>query len=112
MSMESYDYLFKLLLVGDSAVGKTSLLLRFTSGEFKDSIRNTVGVDLKVKMVNYRDRKLKLTIWDTGQHRCYHTHPGCVPVVSAPLALIPSPSLPAAVLCLCVRQPVRSGSVR
>jgi len=70
MSGDTYDYLFKLLLVGDSAVGKTSLLLRFTQGEFKDSVRNTVGVDLKVKMVNYRDRKLKLTIWDTaGQER-------------------------------------------
>ena len=43
MSGETYDYLFKLLLVGDSAVGKTSLLLRFTQGEFKDSVRNTVG---------------------------------------------------------------------
>ena len=43
MSGDTYDYLFKLLLVGDSAVGKTSLLLRFTQGEFKDSVRNTVG---------------------------------------------------------------------
>jgi len=65
-----YDHLLKLLLVGDSSVGKTSLLLRYTQGDFKDAVRNTVGVDLKVKMVNFRGKKLKLTIWDTaGQER-------------------------------------------
>lgn len=67
---QSYDYLFKLLLVGDSGVGKTSLLLRFTQNEFSPDTRNTVGVDLKVKMVNFRGNRLKLTIWDTaGQER-------------------------------------------
>src|SRR4051794_14346761 len=70
MTAETYDHLFKLLLVGDSNVGKTSLLLRFTQGSFNESVRNTVGVDLRVKMVNYRGKKLKLTIWDTaGQER-------------------------------------------
>lgn len=70
MTSETYDHLFKLLLVGDSGVGKTSLLLRFTQGSFNESVRNTVGVDLRVKMVNYRGKKLKLTIWDTaGQER-------------------------------------------
>lgn len=53
--------------VGDSGVGKTSILLRFTSGDFKSDVRNTVGVDLKVKMLTFRGTKLKLTIWDTGQ---------------------------------------------
>lgn len=67
---DSYDHLFKLLLVGDSGVGKTSLLIRFTQGEFNDDTRNTVGVDLKVKFVNHRNERLKLTIWDTaGQER-------------------------------------------
>jgi len=66
-----YDYLFKLLMVGDTNVGKTSMLLRFHSGEFKEgSNRPTVGVDLKVKIVTFRSQKLKLTIWDTaGQER-------------------------------------------
>ena len=52
--------------VGDSGVGKTSILLRFTQGDFKSDTRNTVGVDLKVKMITFRQTKLKLTIWDTG----------------------------------------------
>jgi len=58
--------------VGDSGVGKTSILLRFTGGEFKSDTRNTVGVDLKVKHVNFRGTKLKLTIWDTGQTDAQH----------------------------------------
>lgn len=70
MSSELYDYLFKIVVVGDSNCGKTSLLLRFTQNEFRDSVRNTVGVDLKIKLVTIADKRLKLTIWDTaGQER-------------------------------------------
>jgi Ras-related protein Rab-18 len=57
-------------MVGDSGVGKTSILLRFAHGEFKEDVRNTVGVDLQVKMMDLDDKKIKLTIWDTaGQER-------------------------------------------
>lgn len=68
--MAEYDHLFKLLLVGNSGVGKTSLLLRFSHNEFNEDTRNTVGVDLKVKFIQFRQKRLKLTIWDTaGQER-------------------------------------------
>lgn len=61
---------FHVLQVGDSGVGKTSLLLRFTQGDFNEDTRNTVGVDLKVKFMNFHGERLKLTIWDTaGQER-------------------------------------------
>ncbi|XP_044460017.1 ras-related protein RABC1 [Triticum aestivum] len=64
-----FDYLFKLLLIGDSGVGKSSLLLRFTSDSFED-LSPTIGVDFKVKMVNIAGKKLKLAVWDTaGQER-------------------------------------------
>jgi len=67
---KNYDYLFKLLMVGDSGVGKTSILLQFTQNEFNVSTRSTVGVDLKVKMMKFRNKSVKLTIWDTaGQER-------------------------------------------
>jgi len=67
--MATCDYLLKLLLVGDSNVGKTSLLVRFTQGNYNEA-KNTVGVDLKVKTVEMRQKQLKLTIWDTaGQER-------------------------------------------
>ncbi|EMS50265.1 Ras-related protein RABC1 [Triticum urartu] len=59
-----FDYLFKLLLIGDSGVGKSSLLLRFTSDSFED-LSPTIGVDFKVKMVNIAGKKLKLAVWDT-----------------------------------------------
>ncbi|XP_064951140.1 ras-related protein RABC1 isoform X1 [Musa acuminata AAA Group] len=64
-----FDYLFKLLLIGDSGVGKSSLLLRFTSDSFED-LSPTIGVDFKVKIVNIGGKRLKLAIWDTaGQER-------------------------------------------
>ncbi|XP_077224217.1 ras-related protein RABC1-like [Tasmannia lanceolata] len=59
-----FDYLFKLLLIGDSGVGKSSLLLSFTSDTFED-LSPTIGVDFKVKIVTIGGKKLKLAIWDT-----------------------------------------------
>ena len=65
-----YDHLLKILLVGDSGTGKTSILLSFTSDSFAEKDKPTIGVDLKVKMLTYQQKKLKLTIWDTaGQER-------------------------------------------
>ncbi|XP_023534648.1 ras-related protein RABC1-like [Cucurbita pepo subsp. pepo] len=64
-----FDYLFKLLMIGDSGVGKSSLLLSFTSDSFED-LSPTIGVDFKVKYVTAGGKKLKLAIWDTaGQER-------------------------------------------
>ncbi|KAK8488995.1 hypothetical protein V6N11_021004 [Hibiscus sabdariffa] len=59
-----FDYLFKLLMIGDSGVGKSSLLLSFTSGTF-DELSPTVGVDFKVKYATAGGKQLKLAIWDT-----------------------------------------------
>eukprot|EP01084_Bolivina_argentea_P067927 123635_1 len=68
--MFNHDHLLKLLLVGDTGVGKTCLLMTFTGEDFNDDIRSTIGVDLKVKVVHCRGKKIKLTIWDTaGQER-------------------------------------------
>ncbi|GMI86682.1 ARABIDOPSIS RAB GTPASE HOMOLOG C1, RAB GTPASE HOMOLOG 18-1, RAB GTPASE HOMOLOG B18 [Hibiscus trionum] len=64
-----FDYLFKLLMIGDSGVGKSSLLLSFTAGTF-DELSPTIGVDFKVKYATVGGKKLKLAIWDTaGQER-------------------------------------------
>nr|XP_056719695.1 ras-related protein Rab-18-B-like [Euleptes europaea] len=60
----------KLLLVGDSAVGKSSLLLRFTEDQFEPYLDPTIGVDFKVKKMVVGDLPLQLAIWDTaGQER-------------------------------------------
>jgi Ras-related protein Rab-18 len=64
------DHLFKLLLVGDAGVGKSSMLLRFTDDTFDEALQSTIGVDFKVKMMAAREKRIKMTIWDTaGQER-------------------------------------------
>ncbi|KAF5480590.1 hypothetical protein F2P56_001326 [Juglans regia] len=69
LNQPEFDYLFKLLMIGDSGVGKSSLLLSFTSDTFED-MSPTIGVDFKVKYVDVGGKKLKLAIWDTaGQER-------------------------------------------
>lgn len=77
MSTESgsLDHVFKVLLIGDSGVGKSSILLQFSDGYFNDILPSTIGVDFKVKVLNVQDssgqsKKIKVTIWDTaGQER-------------------------------------------
>ncbi|TVU30492.1 hypothetical protein EJB05_22119 [Eragrostis curvula] len=62
---------FKILLIGDSAVGKSSLLVSFVAAaQLDDDIAPTIGVDFKIKFLTVGGKKLKLTIWDTaGQER-------------------------------------------
>lgn len=65
-----YDYLFKLVLIGDSGVGKSCLLLRFADDSFTESYISTIGVDFRFRTVKVGDKYVKLQIWDTaGQER-------------------------------------------
>ena len=65
-----YDFLVKLLLVGDFGTGKSSLLVRFTDDSFTSSYITTIGVDFKIRTVMCGDSIVKLQIWDTaGQER-------------------------------------------
>ncbi|KRW98602.1 P-loop containing nucleoside triphosphate hydrolase [Pseudocohnilembus persalinus] len=67
---QSYDWLVKVLIVGDSAVGKTQILNRFTENTFSTSHTATLGVDFKIKTLDIDDKRLKMQIWDTaGQER-------------------------------------------
>lgn len=70
MSYDSYDYLFKIILIGDSGVGKTNILSRFTKNTFDFDMKSTIGVEFANRNVTINNKIIKLQIWDTaGQER-------------------------------------------
>ena len=69
-SSGTYDSLIKLLLIGDSGVGKSCLLLRFSEDSFQTSFITTIGIDFKIRTIEMDGKRVKLQIWDTaGQER-------------------------------------------
>ena len=69
MEEENSDFQYKILLLGPSGAGKTSLLLKYSDNIF-ENVAPTVGVDVRYKYITYENKKIKLDIWDTaGQER-------------------------------------------
>ncbi|XP_067437887.1 ras-related protein Rab-19-like [Thunnus thynnus] len=67
---DSFDFLFKIILIGDSNVGKTCVVQNFKSGIFSEKQQNTIGVDFTVRTVDIEGKKVKMQVWDTaGQER-------------------------------------------
>ena len=66
MAIQDYGHFFKFLLMGDSGVGKTSLLFRFADGMFHDMKLSTTGVDYKMKNIDIKRKKIRLHIWDAA----------------------------------------------
>ncbi len=63
---QNFDYMFKLLIIGNSSVGKTSFLFRYADDSFTSAFVSTVGIDFKVKTVFRNDKRIKLQIWVSG----------------------------------------------
>ena len=57
-----FDYLFKILVIGETAVGKTCLLLRYTDNTFNEKLINSIGVDFKMKKITYKEKVIKIQI--------------------------------------------------
>jgi len=64
--MTDYDFTFKIMMLGDASVGKTSLTIRYISGFFLEDLKLTIGVDFYSKTTNFKGKKVKLQIWDFG----------------------------------------------
>lgn len=71
-SDQNFDYMFKILIIGNSSVGKTSFLFRYADDSFTPAFVSTVGIDFKVKTIYRNDKRIKLQIWVRP--------PGVVPV--------------------------------
>ncbi|XP_069023242.1 ras-related protein Rab-3D-like [Embiotoca jacksoni] len=70
---QNFDYMFKLLIIGNSSVGKTSFLFRYADDSFTPAFVSTVGIDFKVKTIYRNDKRVKLQIWDTAGQERYRT---------------------------------------
>lgn len=67
---EKYEYLFKIVILGDSGVGKTNLITRYTRNEFNLNLKSTIGVEFCTKSIVVDDKIVKIQFWDTaGQER-------------------------------------------
>ena len=73
MAEKKYDLLFKLLLIGDSGVGKTCILFRFSDDTFNTTFISTIGIDFKLKTIHLNGKLIKLQIWDTAGQERFHT---------------------------------------
>ena len=64
--IKEYDHLYKLVIVGNTGVGKSCLLLRFADDKFYDNYLATIGVDFKFKILPVDNKLVKYQIWDTA----------------------------------------------
>ncbi len=70
---QNYDYLIKLLVIGNSGVGKTNMLLKFCDNNFMTSHLTTIGIDFKIKTIPIGKDKVRLQIWDTAGQEKFKT---------------------------------------
>ncbi len=77
MNDDDYDMIYKIVLIGDSGVGKSNLLTRYTKNEFSLHTKTTVGVEFGAKKFEIDDSKVKAQIWDTAGQERYKSITSC-----------------------------------
>jgi Ras-related protein Rab-11A len=77
MNEDDYDMIYKIVLIGDSGVGKSNLLSRYTKNEFSLQTKTTVGVEFGAKKFEIEDSKVKAQIWDTAGQERYKSITSC-----------------------------------
>jgi small GTP-binding protein len=70
---EPFDYLMKIIIIGDSGVGKSNILLRYSEGKFVENYMMTIGINYVYKVIDVEGTKIKLQIWDTAGQDKYKT---------------------------------------
>ena len=75
--MSDYEYIFKYIIIGDSSVGKTSLISTLMNGSFKKEYTTTIGVDFASKMLKLDDHTIKIQIWDTAGQEAFRSITKC-----------------------------------
>ena len=73
MTTHKFDYLFKILIIGEVSVGKTCLLLRYADDSFTQNHLTTLGIDFKTKIITINNSLIKLQIWDTAGQEKFRT---------------------------------------
>ncbi|KAE8021505.1 hypothetical protein FH972_007389 [Carpinus fangiana] len=73
----SEEYLFKIVLIGDSAMGKSNLLSCFACNEFDTNTKATIGVEFQTQLVEIDGKQVKAKIWDTAGQECFRAVPLC-----------------------------------
>lgn len=73
MNPNNYDYLFRVILIGNAASGKSSILMRFAENEYKGVYQATIGLDFKIKIFEIDGESVKLQIWDTAGQETFRT---------------------------------------
>jgi len=66
MKPKDHDLLAKIIIIGDTGVGKTNIILSFVGENFRDNYVATIGVDFKARTLDVEEKKIKLQIWDTA----------------------------------------------
>ena len=72
-SQNEFDYTIKLLLVGDSCVGKTNFIYQFIEKKFSQNHMATTGIDLKCSNIEYKNKKIRIQLWDTAGQEKYRS---------------------------------------